>query len=339
MSKVREEDWLKIILSGEIRDELPDKFIQSNIFKDTLELKGYTYNNKEYTYTKDKIKIFITEAYNKKDDEYKILIQSYDSSISDEVFESIAKDVIEIIEQTVREKIPYNLTSNVYDTDKEYEYTKFEKKEKKKDVETEEYIFPLSEITYKGYIASRKPIDTKLDEKIEAVKEEEFDDFLEVIRAKVVAKEFCRGIPSGYINLLLPKVDVILLLSRQLIVKRKDKDKIIEKVIGFALLDLPTSSKKPLYLHLICTEKGYKDLGKFLMDQVKLIAGDSPILLHSVVDLPTYYKEKHGFKVIQFPEAKKKWHGLTPMLYGNRKKNKTNRNNKKVNSTRKAINK
>lgn len=77
MSKVREEDWFKIILSGEIRDELPDKFIQSAIFKGIMELKGYFYNNKEYTYTKDKLKIFITDAYNKKDDEYKILIQSY----------------------------------------------------------------------------------------------------------------------------------------------------------------------------------------------------------------------------------------------------------------------
>ena len=330
----REGDWYKIILPGDIREELPDTFITTPIFKELMEDKGYFYNTHELTYKKDDHKIFISEGYNKKEDTYKILIQTYNESISDKDFESIGKDVLDIIIDIVQDKIPYNISNSAYNTDKEYEYPKKEIKEKKSD-ELDAYRFPLSEITYKGYIASRKPIDVELDEKIITVLDEEFDDFLDMIRAKVIAKEFCRGIPTGYINSILTKVDTILLLSRQLIIKKKDKDKIIEKVIGFVLLDNPTSPKKPLYLHLICTEKNYIGLGDFLMKQVKIIAKDHPILLHSVANLQTYYKAKHGFKVIEMPNIKKKWKGLTPMLYGSRKKNNTKKNNKYNNITRK----
>lgn len=326
----RDDSFYILKFTGIIHDELPDRFILSNIFKHLMKSKGYEYNEKELTYSKGDHKIFIMDAYNKKEDFYKIIIQTY-KDIKDEEFESIGKDIIEIVINVVEEKYP-DLSESAYSTDKEYEYEKKPVKEKK---ELESYIFPLSEITYRGYIASKKPIDVELDDKIIHVSEDEFDDFLEMIKVKVIAKEFCRGIPIGYINSILPKVDTILILSRQLVVKKKDKDKIIEKVIGFVLLDNPISSKKPLYLHLICTEKGYTGLGEFLMKQVKLIAKDHPILLHSVADLQTYYKEKHGFKVIKMPVTKKKWKGLTPMLYGSRKKNNTKKNNKINNSTRK----
>lgn len=320
----REDSFYILKFTGRTRDELPDSFVITYIFKSLMKSKGYEYNEKELTYTKDGHKIFIMDAFNKKEDFYKIIIQSY-KDIKDEEFEAIGKDIIEIVRAVTEENYP-NLSESAYNTEKEYEYEKRPVKEKKEAEELESYLFPLSEISYKGYIVSKKPLDVELDDKIEIVPEEEFSDFLEMVRVRIIAKEFCRGIPVGYINAVLPKVDTILVLSRQLVVKKKGGDKVIEKVIGFVLMDHPTSPTKPFYLHLICTELGYKGLGDYLMKQVKLIAKGHPILLHSVAGLQTYYKEKHGFKVVKFPVTKKKWKGLTPMLFGKRKNNSTRKN-------------
>jgi hypothetical protein len=95
---------------------------------------------------------------------------------------------------------------------------------------------------------------------------------------------------------------------------------------GILFADYPKSEGKPFYIHLICANKSYKGVADYMMNLIKSMADDIPIVLHSVEGLPKYYKERHGFKPIKMGTFKRSLKGLTPMMF--RKSRKNNKKNK-----------
>lgn len=295
------------------------------IFQKAMRRKGYEYvpSYTRYKIASDKkIQILITLGYNKTENRSYILLLSDTDEITDEQFKAAQKDILEIVAELTETDTPFGISNSEYETASEEEEANGEAKSKPKRNKTN--YKDASEHTVFIAIKDNKELaekimdDGEIPRTIEIITEpDDIEGLITRMKRKFQTKTgkpgpsagLCRDIPIDYVLGKLDKVNILIAYLFKPVGEEK------HELAGLAFVDYPKSAKKPFYLHLICAHEAYKGVADYMMQMIKSMAGDTPIVLYSVEGLPKYYRKRHGFKTIKMPTYKKSLKGLTAMKW------------------------
>jgi len=308
------------------------------IFQKAMRRKGYEYVPAYTRYklpSNKEIQILITLGYNKAENRSYILLLSDTDEITDEQFKAAQKAILEIVVELTETDTPFGISNSEYETASEEEEeaeAEAAAKPKRNKINykdaTEHTVFIA--IKDNKELAEKIADDEKIPRTLEIITEpDDIEALITKMKRKFQTKTgkpgpsagLCRGIPIDYVLSKLDKVNVLIAY----LFKPVGEDK--HELAGLAFVDYPKSVKKPFYLHLICAHEAYKGVADYMMQMIKQMAGDIPIVLYSVEGLPKYYRKRHGFKTIKMQPYKKSLKGLTAMKWTSAKTRKNKNKN------------
>jgi hypothetical protein len=317
-------------LEGNIAKKLSEDIQHSYIFQKAMVMKGYEYDAREghFIQTDTKIHFIVSLIYNKSENRTSIFIQGNDEKVTDSQFDKIGRDIKEIVEDLATTYTPFTYNaSNVYGTNTEGEEEASALAASHKPPKLN-YKLASSHNVYviikdnKELVEKTKNINENAPRDFQISSEpEDIELFIKGLKKRLAAGHtFCGELPIEYVEHVIDKASILIAY----LFKSPGSKK--HELGGILFADYPKSEGKPFYIHLICANKSYKGVADYMMNLIKSMADDIPIVLHSVEGLPKYYKERHGFKTIKMGTFKRSLKGLTPMMF--RKSRKNNKKNK-----------